>query len=233
MQEIDLGIQHTQNTIPETVEQKGPLVTVVFDEKVRWADLPFAVIVDSQRLTSFMRHTGMDDEEIGKHKLHLHWSKGRTFLASYYDRDKEISMNINLFSDNKGKNNLSELRPSAEELNAVEDTLNHNLHHEIGHAVEPEELKKGWIRRTVMMFVGSLTLPEAAFLLKEMSISRPSFSEASTVAWVSFSLLGLSLVWRNAADPAEIYAQQFADEQQKDDRWKSIIKFSPKEQISD
>lgn len=227
MREIDLGGRKEVNP-REITEVQRPTISVIFDEKVSWDDLPFTAVVDSQKLSDFMRHADMSDEEIAGHKLLLYWSRGRTFLASYYGGNKEIKINVNLFSDNKGRNHLSELSPSKEELQKVEASINHHLHHEIGHAVDPEELRKGWTRRTILMILGSLSLPEAAFLLKEMSISKPTFAEASLVAWVSASLLGLSLVWRNKNDPAEISAQRFAREQGEDERWKGIIKLSPK-----
>ncbi len=172
MQEIYLGAQLGTNPGLEGLEPQEPKVAVIFDEKVKWGDLPFTVEVDSPRLTQFMRHYGMSDDAINEHKLRLHWSRSRTFLANYYR--KEIEVNLNLFSDNKGRNQLSEVKPTMVELKDVESELNHNLHHEVGHAVSPEELKRGWIRRTILMFLGSLTLPEAAFLLKEMSTRRPS-----------------------------------------------------------
>ena len=225
MREIDVSGQK-ELTSKDIAELQRPAISVILMKKLKWDDLPFTAVVDSQKLSDFMRHADMSDEEIAGHKLLLSGHVAE-LLASYYGGDKEIKINVNLFSDNKGRNHLSELDPSKEELQKVEANINHHLHHEIGHAVEPEELRKGWTRRTMLMILGSLSLPEAAFLLKEMSISKPTFTEASLVAWVSASLLGLSLVWRNGNDPSGNFHNDLRVSKE-DERWKGIIKLSPK-----
>lgn len=228
MQEIDLGARHIQNPASEIVEQKEPSVTIAFDEKVNWDDLPFTVAVNSERLIEFMRLAGLDDEVISKYKLYLHWSRSRSIGGTHSPSDKEIGINVNRFKNNKKKSQVSELIVSDEEMEKVSSILNGVLHHEVGHIVEPEEIRKRSVRQRVLMVLGSLSLPEASFLLKEMAIRRPSFDEAAFVGYVTVSLLLLTGVYHSSAAPNEIYARRFEHRIQQDKQWGDIIKLQPK-----
>jgi len=175
-----------------------------------------------------MRESGMGDDAISEYKIHFYWSRSRMTGGQHSPMDKEIRINVNRFRDNKKKSQLVELNPSDEELREVESVINGVLHHEVGHIVEPEEIRSRSVRQRIVMLLGSLSLPEAGILLKDMSISRPSFEEAAFATYATISLLLMTAVYHSTAAPNEIFAKRFEYRVKKGNQWSDIIKLLPK-----